>query len=72
MTVEGLNQLDLSYTPPLSSPWDPVQMAAQAWWYFVVISKPVVHQRFGRTWAVIDLDDGGIQWFMAQSPDLKP
>jgi NADPH-dependent 2,4-dienoyl-CoA reductase/sulfur reductase-like enzyme len=31
MTVEGLNELDLSYTPPLSSPWDPVQMAAQAW-----------------------------------------
>ncbi len=31
MTVEHLNDLDLSYTPPLSSPWDPVQMAAQAW-----------------------------------------
>ncbi len=31
MTVEKLNDLDLSYTPPLSSPWDPVQMAAQAW-----------------------------------------
>jgi NADPH-dependent 2,4-dienoyl-CoA reductase/sulfur reductase-like enzyme len=31
MTVEDLNDLDLSYTPPLSSPWDPVQMAAQAW-----------------------------------------
>jgi NADPH-dependent 2,4-dienoyl-CoA reductase/sulfur reductase-like enzyme len=31
MTVEALNDLDLSYTPPLSSPWDPVQMAAQAW-----------------------------------------
>ena len=30
-TVEELNDLDLSYTPPLSSPWDPVQMAAQAW-----------------------------------------
>ncbi len=25
MTVESLNHLDLSYTPPLSSPWDPVQ-----------------------------------------------
>jgi hypothetical protein len=23
--------LDLSYTPPFSSPWDPVQMSAQAW-----------------------------------------
>lgn len=31
MTVEGVNELDLSYTPPLSSPWDPVQMSAQAW-----------------------------------------
>lgn len=31
MTVEELNDLDLSYTPPLSSPWDPVQMSAQAW-----------------------------------------
>jgi NADPH-dependent 2,4-dienoyl-CoA reductase/sulfur reductase-like enzyme len=31
MRVEELNHLDLSYTPPLSSPWDPVQMACQAW-----------------------------------------
>jgi NADPH-dependent 2,4-dienoyl-CoA reductase/sulfur reductase-like enzyme len=31
MTVDGLNDLDLSYTPPLSSPWDPVQMSAQEW-----------------------------------------
>lgn len=31
MTVEALNDLDLSYTPPLSSPWDPVQAAAQVW-----------------------------------------
>lgn len=31
MQVEDLNNLDLSYTPPLSSPWDPVQMAAQSW-----------------------------------------
>jgi NADPH-dependent 2,4-dienoyl-CoA reductase/sulfur reductase-like enzyme len=31
MTVEQLSDLDLSYTPPLSSPWDPVQMASQAW-----------------------------------------
>jgi NADPH-dependent 2,4-dienoyl-CoA reductase/sulfur reductase-like enzyme len=31
MRVEDLADLDLSYTPPLSSPWDPVQMAAQAW-----------------------------------------
>jgi NADPH-dependent 2,4-dienoyl-CoA reductase/sulfur reductase-like enzyme len=31
MSIEDLNELDLSYTPPLSSPWDPVQIAAQAW-----------------------------------------
>jgi NADPH-dependent 2,4-dienoyl-CoA reductase/sulfur reductase-like enzyme len=31
MTVDSLSHLDLSYTPPLSSPWDPVQMASQAW-----------------------------------------
>jgi NADPH-dependent 2,4-dienoyl-CoA reductase/sulfur reductase-like enzyme len=31
MTVEGMSELDLSYTPPLGSPWDAVQMAAQAW-----------------------------------------
>jgi NADPH-dependent 2,4-dienoyl-CoA reductase/sulfur reductase-like enzyme len=31
MRVEELNDLDLSYTPPLSSPWDPVQVGAQTW-----------------------------------------
>ncbi len=31
MRVADMSDLDLSYTPPLSSPWDPVQMAAQAW-----------------------------------------
>ena len=31
MAADGLNDLDLSYTPPLSSPWDPVQMSVQAW-----------------------------------------
>ena len=31
MSVEDFSDLDLSYTPPLSSPWDPVQIAAQAW-----------------------------------------
>src|SRR6266581_4305049 len=31
MTVEAVSDLDLSYTPPLGSPWDAVQMAAQAW-----------------------------------------
>jgi NADPH-dependent 2,4-dienoyl-CoA reductase/sulfur reductase-like enzyme len=31
MTVDGLSELDLSYTPPLGSPWDAVQMGAQHW-----------------------------------------
>jgi hypothetical protein len=31
MTVDAASDLDLSYTPPLGSPWDAVQIAAQAW-----------------------------------------
>ena len=31
MTVEAISDLDLSYTPPLGSPWDAVQIGAQAW-----------------------------------------
>ena len=31
LAVDQLNDLDLSYTPPLGSPWDAVQAAAQAW-----------------------------------------
>jgi len=31
ITVPEFIMMDLSYTPPLSSPWDPLQMAAQAW-----------------------------------------
>lgn len=31
MTVAELSDLDLSYTPPLGSPWDAVQIAAQTW-----------------------------------------
>lgn len=31
MTVDGVSELDLSYTPPLGSPWDAVQIATQAW-----------------------------------------
>jgi NADPH-dependent 2,4-dienoyl-CoA reductase/sulfur reductase-like enzyme len=30
MTVDAVSDLDLSYTPPLGSPWDAVQVAAQA------------------------------------------
>ncbi|MCL6591111.1 MAG: FAD-dependent oxidoreductase [Firmicutes bacterium] len=29
LTVDEFSDYDLSYTPPLSSPWDPVQMAVQ-------------------------------------------
>ena len=31
MTADAVSDLDLSYTPPLGSPWDAVQIAAQAW-----------------------------------------
>ena len=31
MTIDGISELDLSYTPPLGSPWDAVQIAAQGW-----------------------------------------
>lgn len=31
MTVDAISELDMSYTPPLGSPWDAVQVAAQAW-----------------------------------------
>ena len=31
MTIDSLSDLDLSYTPPLGSPWDAVQGGAQAW-----------------------------------------
>jgi len=31
MTVEAISELDLSYTPPLGSPWDAVQVATQDW-----------------------------------------
>jgi NADPH-dependent 2,4-dienoyl-CoA reductase/sulfur reductase-like enzyme len=31
LTVDQISDLDLSYTPPLGSPWDAVQTATQAW-----------------------------------------
>jgi len=31
LRVESLSDMDLSYTPPLSTPWDPVQKAAMEW-----------------------------------------
>jgi NADPH-dependent 2,4-dienoyl-CoA reductase/sulfur reductase-like enzyme len=31
LSVDAINALDLSYTPPFGSPWDVAQTAAQAW-----------------------------------------
>ena len=31
MTIEAMSDLDLSYTPPLGSPWEALQSGAQAW-----------------------------------------
>jgi NADPH-dependent 2,4-dienoyl-CoA reductase/sulfur reductase-like enzyme len=31
MTVDGLSDLDLSYTPPFGSPWDAIQLTGQTW-----------------------------------------
>jgi len=31
MSVEAVNDLDLSYTPPFGTPWDAVQLTAQDW-----------------------------------------
>jgi NADPH-dependent 2,4-dienoyl-CoA reductase/sulfur reductase-like enzyme len=31
MTVDDLVKLDLTYTPPTGSPWDPIQLCAQEW-----------------------------------------
>jgi NADPH-dependent 2,4-dienoyl-CoA reductase/sulfur reductase-like enzyme len=31
MTIDEISDLDLSYTPPLSSPWDAIQVGAHAW-----------------------------------------
>jgi hypothetical protein len=31
MTVDGVSDLGLSYTPPLGSPWEAIQMSTQAW-----------------------------------------
>jgi len=31
MTIEAVSDLDLSYTPPLGSPWEAIQMGTQTW-----------------------------------------
>jgi NADPH-dependent 2,4-dienoyl-CoA reductase/sulfur reductase-like enzyme len=38
--VEQLLDLDLSYTPPLGSPWDPWQAAARAWCDERLVERP--------------------------------
>ncbi|WP_448060870.1 FAD-dependent oxidoreductase [Cellulomonas hominis] len=43
MPVEEISDLDLSYTPPLGSPWDAVQMAAQAWVQASPHDPPLTH-----------------------------
>jgi NADPH-dependent 2,4-dienoyl-CoA reductase/sulfur reductase-like enzyme len=35
MTIDGISDLDLSYTPPLGSPWDALQHGAHAWTRYV-------------------------------------
>jgi NADPH-dependent 2,4-dienoyl-CoA reductase/sulfur reductase-like enzyme len=45
MTVDALNDLDLSYTPPFGSPWDPLQSAAQEW---TRVSEPAPARAFDR------------------------
>jgi NADPH-dependent 2,4-dienoyl-CoA reductase/sulfur reductase-like enzyme len=41
MTVEAVSELDLSYTPPLGSPWDAMQIGAQTWVLAVLDKKRV-------------------------------
>ena len=45
MTVDAFSELDLSYTPPLGSPWDAVQMAAQTWVQDHQLSSPQAAMR---------------------------
>ena len=46
MSVETVSDLDLSYTPPLGSPWEAVQLGAQAWNREV----PLISQSRRDTW----------------------
>jgi len=43
MTIDAISDLDLSYTPPLGSPWDAIQIGAQAWDRQV---RPAIHAIF--------------------------
>ncbi|HEY6625237.1 MAG TPA: FAD-dependent oxidoreductase [Acidimicrobiales bacterium] len=42
MTVDEMSDLDLSYAPPFGSPWDAVQMGAQAWVRATAQARPSV------------------------------
>lgn len=48
MTVEQISELDLSYTPPLGSPWDAVQIATQTWVREHTVSAPHLDPATGR------------------------
>ena len=50
MTVDALSDLDLSYTPPLGSPWEAIQMGAQAW----VRHAGPAGLRTGRSSSIVD------------------
>jgi hypothetical protein len=39
-TVADIADLDLSYTPPLGSPWDAVQVATTTWQRRVIEAMP--------------------------------
>ncbi|HEY2200839.1 MAG TPA: hypothetical protein VGH56_03045, partial [Solirubrobacteraceae bacterium] len=41
MTIDQISDLDLSYTPPVGSPWDALQTGAQAWTRHVMASSSV-------------------------------
>ena len=47
MPVDAISDLDLSYTPPFSAPWDPVQTAAQEWVRTVVPGNPATASNSG-------------------------
>jgi NADPH-dependent 2,4-dienoyl-CoA reductase/sulfur reductase-like enzyme len=44
LTVDDVIDLDLSYTPPLGSPWDAVQVAAQGWERAAAANQAAVNQ----------------------------
>jgi len=41
MAVDDVSDLDLSYTPPLGSPWEAVQIGTQAWVRHAIAARSV-------------------------------